>query len=90
MRHIGRQLRPQALIAGHRVDLLIDDWLVVQVDGHAFHSSAAERGRDVAHDAELTLRGYQVLRFTYAQVVHEWASVERTIRRALLAGPSRR
>ena len=90
VRHLGRELRPQALIAGHRVDLLIDDWLVVQVDGHAFHSSAADRGRDVAHDAELTLRGYQVLRFTYAQVVHDWATVERTIRRALLAGPTRR
>ncbi|MFK4790378.1 endonuclease domain-containing protein [Microbacterium sp. ZW T5_56] len=90
LRPLGRELRPQAYVAGHRVDLLIDEWLIIQVDGYAFHSSSADRGRDVAHDAELLLRGYGVLRFTYAQVVHDWPNVQRTIRRALLTGPLRR
>lgn len=90
LRMLGRELRPQAYVAGHRVDLLIDGWLIIQVDGYAFHSSSADRGRDVAHDAELLLRGYSVLRFTYAQVVHDWPNVKRTIQRALIAGPNRR
>ena len=82
----GLRLRQQFVIAGRPVDLLIGERLVVQIDGFAFHSTPAQRGRDVAHDAELRLRGYTVLRFTYAQVVHDWPAVERTIARAVAAG----
>ena len=81
----GVPLVQQATIAGRRVDLLIGERLVVQVDGYAHHSSAAQRARDLEHDAELRLRGYTVLRFGYAQVVHDWPSVERVIGRALAA-----
>jgi len=82
----GLPLAQQVVIAGHRVDLLIGARLVVQVDGYAHHSSSADRTRDVAHDAELRLRGYTVLRFTYAQVLHDWPAVARTIARAVAAG----
>ncbi len=81
--HLNCELRAQAFVAGHRVDLLIGDRLVLQVDGQEFHSSAAERTRDAAHDAELTLRGYTVLRFTYAQVIHDWPRVLATVSRAV-------
>ncbi|MFK4788887.1 endonuclease domain-containing protein [Microbacterium sp. ZW T5_56] len=77
------RIRPQVLVADHRVDALLGDWLVLQVDGHEFHSSSATRTRDVRHDAELALRGYTVLRFTYAQVIHDWAAVYRTVARAV-------
>ncbi len=82
----GVPIRQQVIIAGHRVDILIGERLIVQLDGHAYHSTPAQRARDAAHDAELVLRGYTVLRFTYAQVLHAWVSVERTITRALAAG----
>lgn len=82
----GLPVRQQVILAGHPVDFLIGDRLVVQVDGHAHHSRAADRGRDVAHDRELTLRGYTVLRFTYAQVLHGWPAVERSVVRAIAAG----
>lgn len=82
----GLPMRQQALIAGHRVDLLIGDRLVIQIDGWAHHSTAAQRGRDVTLDAELVLRGYTVLRFMYAQIVHDWPKVERTIARAVAMG----
>lgn len=75
----------QVVIAGRRVDGLIGSWLVIQVDGHAHHSSPADRARDAAHDAELALRGYTVLRFTYSQVVYQWPEVERTVMRAIAA-----
>lgn len=82
----GLPIRQQTVLAGRPVDFLIGDRLVVQVDGHAYHSSAADRGRDAAHDAELRLRGYHVLRFTYSQVLHDWPAVERSIARAVAAG----
>ncbi|GAA1927765.1 hypothetical protein GCM10009775_19810 [Microbacterium aoyamense] len=82
----GLPLRQQLRLAGRFVDLVIGDSLVIQIDGYAHHSSAAARTRDVAHDAELTLRGYTVLHFTYAQIIHDWPAVERTIARAIAAG----
>lgn len=88
--HWGLPVVQQALIAGRRVDVLIGEVLVVQIDGFAHHRTAAQRGADVAHDAELRLRGYTVLRFTYAQVVYDWPAVERAVARAVAAGLHRR
>lgn len=82
----GVPIRQQTILAGRPVDFLIGRSLVVQVDGHEFHSTAADRARDAQHDAELRLRGYTVLRFTYAQVVHDWPTVARTVARAVGAG----
>lgn len=82
----GVRIRQQIVLADRPTDVLLGEWLVVQLDGFAFHSTAAQRSRDAAHDAELMLRGYTVLRFTYAQVMHDWPAVERTIARALAAG----
>lgn len=86
LRAWGVQVRQQVVLAGHRVDVLVGERLVVQIDGWAHHSSSAQRSQDIAHDAELRLRGYTVFRFSYAQVVHHWSEVERTIRRAVAAG----
>ena len=82
----GLRMRQQVVLLGRPVDLLIGERLVIQVDGFAHHSTPAQRGKDVAFDAELVLMGYTVLRFTYAQVMHDWPTVERTIARAIAAG----
>ncbi len=86
LRRAGLRVRQQVVLAGRPVDALVGERLVVQADGYEFHSSSAQRAKDLAHDAELRLRGYTVLRFSYAQIVHEWPSVERTIRRAVASG----
>jgi len=83
LRARGISVVQQAKVAGRFVDGLIGEALVVQVDGFAFHASSAQRTADVAHDTELRLRGYTVLRFTYRQAVHERAAVQRTLQRAL-------
>ena len=85
----GIRLRFQVRLAGHDVDFLIGTHLVVQVDGWAHHSSSADRTRDVAHDAELRMRGYTVLRFSYAQIMHDWAGVERVLVAAIARGAHR-
>lgn len=85
-RGAGFEIVQQVQIAGHRVDALIGRRLVIQLDGFAFHSDAAQRRRDVAHDRELVAMGYTVLRFTYYDVMHSWPIVERDIRRAIAQG----
>lgn len=77
------EVRVQVPLAGHDVDAVIDGWLVVQLDGFRFHSSSAERTRDLAHDRELVARGYTVLRFSYSEVIYGWERVEHAIARAL-------
>lgn len=68
MRSIRVVLRQQVHLDGRRVDALIGERLVVQLDGFAHHSDPVSRRRDIEADARLRLRGYTVLRFDYHQV----------------------
>ena len=61
-----------------------DRALIVETDGYRFHRGRSAFEGDRARDVELKLRGYEVVRFTYRQVVDEAAGVARTLR-ALLA-----
>ncbi|HCS60337.1 MAG TPA: DNA/RNA helicase [Microbacterium sp.] len=78
---LGLRLVIQAWIAGHRVDALIGDRLVLQVDGR--HHVGAQRSEDIRHDAELRLMGYHVIRFSYQQLMHDWPMVQDLIMRAV-------
>ncbi|MGB4778749.1 endonuclease domain-containing protein [Microbacterium sp.] len=77
-------LRAQIWLYGHRVDLLIGDRLVIQLDGG--HHVGSQRSSDNAHDAALLARGYYVLHFTYGQVVNDWPAVQDAVMRAIAAG----
>lgn len=70
-------ITPQVWLFGHRVDFVIGERLVVQIDGG--HHVGAQRSRDIAHDAELMLRGYHVIRIGYDQLMNQWASVQAQI-----------
>lgn len=83
LRHAGIPVRQQVELMGHRVDALIGDRLVLQFDGHQFHSGVAERRRDAEHDARLLLAGWTVLRFTYEHVVRRFEYVLRTVEGAI-------
>lgn len=54
--------------------------LVVEVDGARWHADVA---RDQARDNALAVLGWRVLRFTWAQVVHDHESVIADVRAAL-------
>lgn len=84
LRWLGLPLRRQIHIAGHRVDLLIAERLVLQIDGG--HHVGAQRTQDIAHDAQLRLLGYHVIRVSYTQVVEGWAEVQDMIMRAVAQG----
>lgn len=85
MRTLRVSVRQQVRLAGHHVDALIGERLVVQLDGLAHHQ-AADRRRDIRHDAELVLRGYTVLRFDYYQVLFEPDEVMAAVATAMAQG----
>ncbi|HWV50615.1 MAG TPA: DUF559 domain-containing protein [Microbacterium sp.] len=74
----------QTWISGHRVDVLVGDRLVVQIDGGTH--VGAQRAEDIRHDAELKLLGYHVIRVSYHQVMNEWHVVQDLIMRAVAQG----
>jgi very-short-patch-repair endonuclease len=61
-----------AKLEGYEVDFL---WRaqrrVIEVDGHAFHSTRAALARDRRKDIDLGLAGFPVTRFTSGQVTFE-------------------
>jgi very-short-patch-repair endonuclease len=84
LRWLRVPLRIQIWIHGHRVDTLIGDRLVLQIDGK--HHVGPQRSEDIRHDAELMLLGYHVIRVSYPQVMFDWPSVQDLIMRAVAQG----
>lgn len=79
---VGRQ---QAWIGQDRVDLLIDNWLVIEWDGDEWHDPAMDRIRT----NRLIRAGYRVLRFGYAEVFDRWPETVATILEVLGSGAPR-
>lgn len=72
LRRAGVRVRSQVEIAGiGRVDLLVGDRLVVELDGESWHGGSADFERDRARDRALLARGYLVVRASYRQVMDE-------------------
>lgn len=80
----GIRIVPQVWIADHRVDFLIGDRLVFQIDGG--HHVGPQRTSDISHDAQLMLMGFHVIRVGYSQVVNDWPGVQDVIMRAIAQG----
>ncbi|MBC9927574.1 MULTISPECIES: endonuclease domain-containing protein [unclassified Leucobacter] len=77
-------LKLQVWLFGHRVDALLGERLVLQVDG-GYHVGA-QRDSDNLHDAQLRLRGYTVIRISYRQLIHEWPAMQDLITNAIANG----
>lgn len=74
------RVRVQVRIAGvGRVDLIVGDRLVIELDGDRWHSTAEQREEDRRRDSALVARGYLVLRAGYQRVIHDWPGFEREI-----------
>lgn len=84
LRWLGVPLRRQSWILGHKVDLLIGERLIVQVDGG--HHVDLQRLDDNSHDARLRLAGYHIIRVGYWQVVNGWPAVQDLIAGAVARG----
>jgi hypothetical protein len=69
------------VVAGLEVDAVWPDQrLVVELDGHAFHRTAAAFERDRERDATLALAGFRVVRITYRRLHSEPATVAGIVR----------
>lgn len=84
LRWLRLPLRIQTWVHGHRVDALIGERLILQIDGK--HHVGAQRSEDIKHDAELMLLGYHVIRISYPQVMFDWPAVQDRIMRAIAQG----
>jgi very-short-patch-repair endonuclease len=84
MARIGVRVRQQVVIPGvGRVDGLIGERLVIELDSYRYHSDpAADRHRD----ALLSSLGYRVLRFMYSQVMFAWPEVEAAVLASMARG----
>ena len=77
--------RVNALVGPYRVDLLWERArLVVEADSHRHQGGRRAFADDRRRDAHLSVAGFTVARFTWADVVHDPAHVVGTLR-ALLA-----
>lgn len=69
----GIKVRTQVSIPSvGRVDLLLGDRLVVEIDSRAHHTDAVSYQRDRERDQRLAALGYIVVRLTYEQVMFDW------------------
>jgi len=87
LRRHGLTVQTQVAVDGvGRIDFLIGDRLLVEVDGRANHEETTVqpdgtslRHKDLVRDASAAAWDYATLRFDYALVVHDWDLVERAI-----------
>jgi very-short-patch-repair endonuclease len=85
LRLAGLHVDVQVVIDGvGRVDLLVEGRVIVELDGKAFHEGDAFQ-RDRRRDTAATIARYRALRFSFAQVIYDWPSVEAAVFAALAA-----
>jgi very-short-patch-repair endonuclease len=84
---LGIRTRVQVRVRGvGRVDLVVGERLVIEVDGRAYHSDPEAFERDRRRDAQLSIRGFRVLRFSYQQVMSHWSEVKGSVLAAIARG----
>ncbi|ALX67439.1 type IV toxin-antitoxin system AbiEi family antitoxin domain-containing protein [Microbacterium sp. XT11] len=83
----GIAVATQVVVCGTgRVDLLIGDRLLIEIDGKENHAGPMHRHKDLVRDAMSAIWGYETLRFDFAMVIHEWDLVEDAIIAKITAG----
>jgi very-short-patch-repair endonuclease len=71
-RALGCRVDLQVEVAGvGYVDMVLDEWLVVECDGKEFHESWEQQVKDRARDLAAAKLGYCTLRFTAAQILFQ-------------------
>ena len=70
----------------YRVDFLADQWLVIEIDGAAYHSSDEAIARDKSRDEYFESLGYSVLRIPAKVVFATPEEAVRRVRSALQVG----
>lgn len=82
----GIRLDFQVVEGRYRVDFLANMWLVVEIDGAAYHSSPEAIARDKVRDEYFETLGYSVLRIPAKVVFNTPVDAVRQVRSALSVG----
>lgn len=61
------------------VDFVVGGRVIIEADGKENHDGSTARHKDLRRDAAASALGYETLRFDYAQIVHDWPSVQSAI-----------
>ncbi len=69
-----------------RVDFLVGERLVIEVDGREYHVDVERFENDRRRDALLSGLGFRVLRFSYEQVLRRWSEVAAAVFGAIARG----
>ncbi|CAG7616719.1 DUF559 domain-containing protein [Leucobacter soli] len=84
LRWLRIRVLAQAWVHGHRVDFLIGDRLILQLDGR--DHVGRQRTEDNRLDSLLLLNGYSTIRVGYSQVLYDWPAVQHEILTAVAQG----
>lgn len=77
---LGVLFQQQVDIGGvGRVDFVIGDRLIVEIDSEQHHGGLTQRKRDLERDSIAASLGFITLRFDYWQVMDDWATVEAAV-----------
>lgn len=80
LRALNLKVRSQVQIEGvGRVDLVVGERLVIEVDSKAHHTDLTNYRADRVRDRRLAELGYRELRVTWEEVMFGWEAVERQI-----------
>lgn len=89
-RDVGIRTETQVWIEGvGTVDFLLEGFLIVELDGIAFHLESRQFKKDRRRDNEAIRQGMLVLRFFYEDVVYAPEKMLGQVREVLLRGPAR-
>ncbi|MFC0682145.1 DUF559 domain-containing protein [Lysobacter korlensis] len=80
LHRLGIECRTQVVVPGvGRVDLVIGDRLILELDGEKHHAGENAFDRDRRRDVAASALGFQTLRYSYRQVMHDWTTVEAAV-----------
>jgi len=74
-------VQPQVKIINYRVNFLVNDLLIIEVDGKKYHSNDKAFEHDRKRDQKLSVEGYETLRFYAKQIYQELKDVIQMIAR---------
>ena len=89
LRQLGFAVEEQRPIGRYRADLVVEDQVVVECDGYAFHGDRESFERDRRRDAAFVALGYPVLRISYRRATEDWPAVVAELESVLARDRSR-
>lgn len=84
----GLKIDFQVAVDRYRLDFLANEWLIIEIDGAAWHSSDEAKARDAARDSFFIGHGYSVIRIPAKIVFDNPKEAVRRVSEALQIGKS--